>query len=198
MMSLRQFTSVLGVLAAIAGPLGAQDPAGGGTGPSGGFGGEHGGGRHGGRGERGERTGNRAIDPAAIVSRADLDGPPPPDTLRQVLSLTDDQLGRYTLAYETLMAATRPQRDTARTALARVRFANEQGLESAARDYATLARRLGKDLHKQDEQFDKSIQSELTGEQRRRFKEWSKEQEATPTPEPERRHARSPTNTPAS
>ena len=161
--------------------LAAQDP--GSYGPGGGMG--PGGGAWQGGGGRGMRPGRGAFDAFDLPTPEEIDGPPTPGTLRQLLALDDSQSDRYTRAWDSLMADSKPQRDSARAAREAMRSAFRERNRDGAREQATLLARLGKDLRKRDETFDKSL-AFLTADQRKQYEDYKKEQKKAR--EEERRH----------
>jgi len=153
--------------------LAGQGP--GGYGPSGGYGpGGAGSGRRGG-GMGGGRTGGQGFDPSALPSPAEVDGPPTPGTFKQLFALTDPQVDQYSHSWDSLMAETTPQRDSARVARQTMRAAFQDRDREAAQQQGKLLERLGKDLRKRDQTFDKSL-SFLTADQRKQYDNWKKEQ----------------------
>src|SRR5258708_34241706 len=82
--------------------------------------------------------------PAPRLPGVELTGPLDTALARVTLSLTPDQIKRYAQVYDSFMVATRPQRDSAQNALAKM---NEQ-LDGGDRAAATLRseeRRVGKE-----------------------------------------------------
>jgi len=73
------------------------------------------------------------------------------------------------------MAETTPQRDSARVARQTMRAAFQDHDRQPAQQQAKLLERLGKDLRKRDQTFDKSL-SFLTADQRKQYDNWKKEQ----------------------
>jgi Spy/CpxP family protein refolding chaperone len=123
----------------------------------------------------GRRMGPPQFDPSELPSPEDIDGPPNPATLRQLLSLTDQQTQQYTHAWDSLMAGTRVQRDSARAAREAMQSAFQARNRDAVQEQAKLLTELGRGLRKQDEAFVKSL-GFLTGEQRKQYQEYQKEQ----------------------
>ena len=154
------------------GPGGYGPSGGGGSGPSGGYGGagRRGGGMGAGRGGMGQ-----SFD---LPSSEDIDGPPSPGTFKQLFALTDGQADQYGHGWDSLMAETTPQRDSARSARQTMRAAFQDRDREAAQQQAKLLERLGKDLHKRDEAFDKSL-GYLTNDQRKQYDDWKKDQKKT-------------------
>jgi hypothetical protein len=164
--------ALLAAMLAAASVLAAQGP--GGYGPGGGYGPAGGGGggrRGGGMGGRG-MGGGQSFD---LPSPEDIDGPPTPGTFKQLFALSDAQAGQYGHGWDSLMAETTPQRDSARVARQTMRSAFQDHDREAARQQAKVLERLGKDLHKRDEAFDKSL-AFLTKDQQKQYDDWKKEQ----------------------
>ncbi len=166
-----RFRSALIVAASLlaAGTVQAQDP--GGYQPPGGS--MSGGGAWDGGG--GRRMGRPPFDPSELPSPEDIDGPPNPATLRQLLSLTDQQTQQYTHAWDSLMAGTQAQRDSARAAREAMRSAFRDRNRDVVQQQAKLLTRLGNDLRKRDQAFVKSL-GFLTSEQRKQYEDYQKEQ----------------------
>jgi Spy/CpxP family protein refolding chaperone len=131
----------------------------------------------------GRRMGGMSLD---LPSPEDIDGPPTPGTFRQLFALTDAQADQYSHGWDSLMAETTPQRDSARTARQAMRAAFQDRDREAAQQQARLLERLGKDLRKRDEAFDKSL-GFLTGDQRKQYDDWKKEQKKAREDERRRR-----------
>jgi len=162
--------SILGLMSVLAGGSAlAQDAGGyrpsGGTMPSEGAW-DGGGGRH---------MGRPPFDPSDLPSPEEIEGPPTPGTFRQLLSLTDPQTEQYTRAWDSLMADTKAQRDSARAAHEAMRSAFRDRNRDGAQQQAQLLTRLGQDLRKRDNAFDKSL-GFLTKDQRKQYEEVKKEQ----------------------
>jgi Spy/CpxP family protein refolding chaperone len=166
-----RWSALLAVALLAASPLAAQAP--GGYGPSGGTG--PGGGRGWGGGGRGGRMGGQSFDPSALPSPEEIDGPPTPGTFKQLFALTDSQADQYSHGWDSLMAATTPQRDSARTARQTMRSAFQDHDRDAVQQQAKVLERLGKDLRKSNDAFDKSL-GFLTDAQRKQYGDWKKEQ----------------------
>jgi hypothetical protein len=110
-----------------------------------------------------------------LPSPEDIDGPPTPGTFKQLFALSDAQAGQYGHGWDSLMAETTPQRDSARAARQTMRSAFQDHDREAAQQQAKVLERLGKDLHKRDEAFDKSL-AFLTKDQQKQYDDWKKEQ----------------------
>jgi Spy/CpxP family protein refolding chaperone len=158
---------LLGLSLLLASPLYAQY---GGGPPSGGWSGRGG---HG--GFRGMRGGGSRMDLSSLPTQDEIDGPPTPDTFKQMFQLSDDQTTRYTQAYDSLMTRTKPARDSARVAMQSLRTAMDARDRSAVRQQADLLGELGKELSKGDDSFDKSVKPILTKDQRKQYDDWKKD-----------------------
>jgi hypothetical protein len=155
----------------VAGSLQAQYP--GGYGPGGGTGGGMGG-RHRGGGWGGHRGG---ADAPAIPTDRELEGPPTPDALRSVLSLSDDQVAKYQPLWAQYMSDTKAQRDSAQTALAGLHRAFDDHDREAMRQYFPVLHSIAPALTDRDKQFaDKQLKPLLTKDQRKQFDQWRDEQ----------------------
>ena len=159
---------------------GGYNPAGGGS--------MSGGGSWDGGGGRG--MGQPPFDPSELPTPEEIDGPPNPPTMRQLLSLSDSQSQRYKSGWDSLMADTRAKRDSARTSRDAMRAAfgdrDRQGVQAQAK----LLTVLGKDLRKRDQAFDKSL-GFLTKDQRKQYQDYQKQQKEAREEERERFRARS-------
>lgn len=112
------------------------------------------------------------IGPRTLTAR-DLDGPPAPEAMRALVSLDPGQLSSYSQAYAALMGSTRPRRDSARAAVQRRQQAEAAHDLADMEESAALLTRLGEDIAKRDEAFDKSLNAILTHEQRQRYQRWN-------------------------
>ena len=164
-----RWVAVLAATMMVVSSLAAQDA--GGYGPSGGRGGR--GGRGGGWG--GHRMGDQGVDPFSLPSAEEIDGPPTPGTFKQLFSLTDHQADAYGHGWDSLMAGTKLERDSARVARETIRSAFADHDREAAQQQARILQRLGKDLRQRDEAFDKAL-AFLTKDQRKQYNDWKKDQ----------------------
>ena len=163
-------------------PARAQAP--GGYQPAGGMG--PGGGAWDGGAGRGMGPGRPSFDVSDLPTPEDIDGPPTPGTFKQLVSLTDQQTERYTRSWDSLMAETKAQRDSARDARDAMRSAFRQRDRDAAQDQAKVLSRLGKDLKKRNDAFDKSL-SFLNKDQQKQYEDYKKEQKKAREEERRRR-----------
>ena len=102
----------------------------------------------------------------------ELEGPMDSSVARVRLDLTDAQAGRYAVAYDSFMVATRPQRDSARVATGKMNDRLDSGDRAAATFYAERLQELGKRLKEQQDRFERMMRPLFTEEQVRRYREW--------------------------
>jgi enamine deaminase RidA (YjgF/YER057c/UK114 family) len=129
-------------------------------------------------GERGERNfGRRSEFSAPDLPGPELDGPPDSATIAPVLDLTPAQAARYVAARDSFMAATKVERDSART-LERLMYGKlDGGDRAAALFYVPLLQKLGKDLKKQQDAFEDHLKDFLTGDEVKAYRDWRKQQD---------------------
>jgi hypothetical protein len=129
---------------------------------------------------RGRRSGGMMRQPeggrSRLPSSDEVEGPATPGAMQQIAGLDGDQIKRYTRIYEQHMAATKPARDSVRTALQATRQAFESGDMQSARPSRDLVVRLWKDVSKQDEEFDKGLKSILTKDQVKQYSQWREDE----------------------
>jgi enamine deaminase RidA (YjgF/YER057c/UK114 family) len=130
---------------------------------------QYGGRRAGGLGGEGFRAERYPVPP---LPGAELDGPPDTATMRTITALSDSQLARYGLAYDSFMVATRPQRDSARAATDRMNARLDSGDRAAAQFYVELLNDLAKGLRARQDKFDDHLHDVLTGDQLKAYKRW--------------------------
>jgi hypothetical protein len=138
-------------------------------GPDGGWG-RRGMGRGGGGGQMGPRGERRLPSPDQI------EGPPTPAVLRDLVELSPDQLQEYTARYDEHISATRSLRDSLRTTMQTMRSEFEDGDRESAREHRPAAEQLWKDLSPRDEAFSKGLKDLLNKKQMKQFQKWEKEQ----------------------
>lgn len=165
-----RWVTVLAATTMVVSSLAAQDAGGYGPGARGGWGGR---GRDGGWG--GHRMGDQGFDPSSMPSPEEINGPPTPGSFKQLFSLTDPEADQYGHAWDSLMAETRLQRDSARVARETVRSAFADHDRELAERQIKVLQRLGKALRKRDEVFDKSL-AFLTKDQRKQYDDWKKDE----------------------
>ena len=139
----------------------------------GGMGGGMGGGL-GGRGGmgRGGMGGGRGGAPSMMITDEQIEGPPTPGMMLQLLTLDERQSAAYTHAWDSLMAETKVERDSARSAVKAMRDGFSGGDRESARSNGGIARRLAGDLAKRDQAFDASLKTLLTRDQRKEYDKW--------------------------
>jgi hypothetical protein len=111
-----------------------------------------------------------------LPSPDEVEGPATPGAMQQIVGLDEDHTRRYTQLYEQHMTATKPARDSVRTALQATRDAFESGNIESARPSRDLVVRLWKDVSKRDEEFDKGLKSMLTKDQAKQYSQWREDE----------------------
>lgn len=134
------------------------------------YGGMGGGMGGGGMGRGGMRQGGRPA--MAMVTDEQLEGPPTPGLMHQLLSLDDAQTTAYTRAWDSLMSATKVERDSAQAAVKAMRDGFAGGDRAGARGNAETAQRIAKSLAREDEAFDHSLKGLLTKDQLKEYDKW--------------------------
>jgi serine/threonine protein phosphatase PrpC len=124
----------------------------------------------GGMGRGGMRQGGRPA--VAMPTDAEIDGPPTPGLMRQLLSLDAAQDSAYTRSWDSLMAATKPVRDSAHAAVKAVHDGFAGGDRAGARSNAASAQQLAKALKQDDDAFDHSLKALLSKDQQKRYEKW--------------------------
>ena len=114
-------------------------------------------------------------------TQEEVEGPPTPAALKDLIALDEAGSARYTALYTSHMDSTRTVRDSLRSALKWLRDARDngdrEGMRAAFRQHGPDVRRLWKDLSKRDEAFDKSTKEILTKDQRKKLEQWQDQQE---------------------
>jgi enamine deaminase RidA (YjgF/YER057c/UK114 family) len=110
--------------------------------------------------------------PVPSLPGAELEGPPDTATMRTIAALSDSQMARYAVAYDSFMVATRPQRDSAKVATDKMNARLDGGDRAAAQFYAELLQDLGKSLRARQDKFDDRLRGFLTGDQVKAYKRW--------------------------
>jgi hypothetical protein len=154
-----RWSMLVGALCALAMAVPAQAQYGG---MGGGIGG-------GGMGRGGMREGRPAV---AMITEEQLEGPPTPGLMHQLLSLDDAQSAAYTRAWDSLMSATKVERDSAQAAVKAMRDGFSGGDRAGARGNAATAQRIARDLGKADQAFDHSLKGLLTKDQMKQYDKW--------------------------
>ncbi|HEV8381483.1 MAG TPA: RidA family protein [Gemmatimonadales bacterium] len=102
----------------------------------------------------------------------ELIGPLDTALARVTLDLTSDQVARYAQAYDSFMVATRPQRDSASAAIAKMNERLDGGDRAAATFYAERVQELGKYLKERQDRFESELRRFLNGDQVKAYKKW--------------------------
>src|SRR2546426_1011262 len=102
----------------------------------------------------------------------ELTGPLDTALARVRLTLTADQSAHYAQAYDSFMVATRPQRDSAQAAIAKMNEALDGGDRAAAMFYAEQLQDLGKNLRDLQDRFESDLRRFLSGDQVKVYKKW--------------------------
>src|SRR5256712_6893109 len=128
----------------------------------------------GGYGGRGSTLGpaNRYGPGAPKLPGVELTGPLDTALAPALLNLSGDQAARYTQAYDSFMVATRPQRDSAGVAIAKMNQRLDDGDRAAALFYAERVQELGKYLRDRQDRFESDLRHILNGDQIKAYKKW--------------------------
>ena len=128
----------------------------------------------GGYGGRGSTLGpaNRYGPGAPKLPGVELTGPLDTALAPALLNLSGDQAARYTQAYDSFMVATRPQRDSAGAAIAKMNQRLDDGDRAAALFYAERVQELGKYLRDRQDRFESDLRHILNGDQIKAYKKW--------------------------
>ena len=110
--------------------------------------------------------------PAPRLPGVELTGPLDTALARVTLSLTPDQIKRYAQVYDSFMVATRPQRDSAQNALAKMNEQLDGGDRAAATLYVEQLQDLGKFLKDRQDRFESDLRRFLSGDQVKAYKKW--------------------------
>ena len=108
--------------------------------------------------------------------RAGHHGPIAPAVLRDSIGVTGSKLEQYTRLYDSHMAATKPARDSLRSAVQVLRSGPRDGDRSAARERRGALRERFQELAKRDQQFESSLKNLLTQDQQKRYADWKENQ----------------------
>src|SRR2546428_11881095 len=100
----------------------------------------------------------------------ELVGPLDTALARALLTLSGDQATRYAQAYDSFMVATRPERDSAGAAIAKMNQRLDDGDRAAAMFYAERLQELGKDLRDRQDRFGSDLGHFLNGDQMKAYK----------------------------
>jgi 2-iminobutanoate/2-iminopropanoate deaminase len=107
----------------------------------------------------------------------ELQGPLDSALARVMLKLSDEQAARYSLAYDSFMVATRPQRDSAGVAITKMNDKLNLGDRAAALFYAELVQDLGKLLKDRQDKFESTLRRWLSGDQVKAYRNWREGEE---------------------
>src|SRR5258708_35949415 len=103
--------------------------------------------------------------PAPRLPGVELTGPLDTALARVTLSLTPDQIKRYAQVYDSFMVATRPQRDSAQNALAKMNEQLDGGDRAAATLYVEQLQDLGKFLTDRQDRLQRHLRRVLGRDQ---------------------------------
>jgi hypothetical protein len=106
-----------------------------------------------------------------------IEGPPAPAVMQDSAGVSGKQLEEYAQRYSTLMAASRPARDSLRATMETARTALDRGDRAAARDRRVTVERQSKMLIDQDKDFEKSLKDLLTKDQQKRYQKLKQNRE---------------------
>ncbi|HXG98110.1 MAG TPA: RidA family protein [Gemmatimonadales bacterium] len=126
----------------------------------------------GGYGRSGSMSQVRYGPPAPRLPGVELTGPLDSARARVTLALTPDQAKRYAQVYDSFMVATRPQRDSAQDALAKMNERLDGGDRAAAMLYIEQLQDLGKYLRDRQDRFESDLRRFLNGDQVKAYKKW--------------------------
>jgi hypothetical protein len=125
----------------------------------------------------GSRMGPRPGGMSDLPTPSRLAGPPTPAIMRDTVGLSAEQVEQYAVRYGNHMGATRPARDSLRSAMREIRANFENGDRSAAQGRRSGLERQWKELSKRDKQFDKDLKELLSKDQEKRYDKWKKARE---------------------
>src|SRR5258705_3311049 len=131
-------------------------------------------------GYRGGTQSGRYGPPAPKLPGVELVGPLDTALARSTLTLTPDQATRYRQAYDSFMVATRPQRDSANAAIAKMNERLDDGDRAAAMLYVEQLQDLGKNLKDRQDRFEGDLRRFLNGDQIKADKKWRGDQDQAP------------------
>jgi enamine deaminase RidA (YjgF/YER057c/UK114 family) len=126
---------------------------------------------------RGMSQGGRYGPPAPRLPGVELAGPLDTALAREMLKLSPDQSTRHKQAYDSFMVATRQQRDSANTAIAKMNERLDDGDRAAAMFYAEHVQDLGKSLKDRQDRFEGDLRRFLNGDQMKAYKKWRDDQD---------------------
>lgn len=108
---------------------------------------------------------------------AELAGPLDTALAREMLMLSPDQAARYAQVYDSFMVVTRPERDSAKAAIAKMNEKLDEGDLGAAMFYVEDVQNLGKSLRDRQERFEDDLRRFLNGDQIKAYKKWKDAEE---------------------
>ncbi len=126
-------------------------------------------------GYRGGGQSGRYGPPAPKLPGVELVGPLDTALARSTLTLTPDQATRYQQVYDSFMVATRPQRDSANAAIAKMNERLDDG--DRAMLYVEQLQDLGKNLKDRQDRFEGDLRRFLNGDQVKAYKKWREDQD---------------------
>jgi len=126
----------------------------------------------GGYGRSGSLSQARYGPSAPKLPGVELVGPLDTALARVMLNLTADQSTRYRQAYDSFMVATRPERDSANAAIAKMNERLDGGDRAAAMFYAERLQDVGKTLRDRQDRFEGDLRQFLNGDQVKAYKKW--------------------------
>ena len=103
-------------------------------------------------------------------------GPISPEILRDSIGVTGAKLDQYTREYRNHMAATKPARDSLRTAMRSIHEDYKKGDQAAAQNRRRAARKEAESLMKRDHEFEAGLKKILSQDQEKRYSEWRENQ----------------------
>src|SRR5256885_2182151 len=121
---------------------------------------------------RGGMSQGRYGPPAPKLPGVELVGPLDTALARAMLNLSADQSTRYAQVYDSFMVATRPERDSANAAIAKMNEKLDAGDRAAALFYAERVQDLGQSLRDRQDRFEGDRRGFLNGDQGKAYKKW--------------------------
>lgn len=155
------------LLALVVAPVNAQYP-------SGGMGGRMGGGMGGGMGRGGMMGRPGRMN---LPTPDEIEGPPTPAAMDQVVTFHDNQADEYAQAYTAHMDSTQQVRDSLRSTMQAMRGSFQRHDRGAAHAQAEAVQHSWKELSKQDKEFEKALKNILDKDQLKQYKQWRDDQQ---------------------
>jgi hypothetical protein len=106
-----------------------------------------------------------------------IEGPLAPAVLQDSAGVRGKELEEYAQRYASLMAATRPARDSLRVTMQTIRTAFDRGDRAAARDQRQDVERQSKMLTDRDKEFEKGLKGLLDKDQQKRYQKLKQDRE---------------------